>query len=585
MNSSEQLHCTRSSPCSTQPATRLGAVLLAIVLVSQPADAALIAARQTSCAARAISGVSLFQESALAARLSGAFRASTNRPPAIQVARSASSLVGLSYESFEGPPLWGDDVPATWLEQVRQALKDIDPRLAQLVPDFAGAVYALLMPSFAMIDVSGSEPPRLFLDELLKDRPKQSSPEAWLLLHALLLAPESARYQLRKTSTLPADLTEEIALFAEVDRLFWSKLSDKQRQELLALAKRLDEQEGPGRKDRAYPSLERLARFSVLPDEPATWRALAEELRKYPRFKRERFDLKRFNRLRAKLKSFIEIPQASPGVKASAKAKLAAAPPVPGRTVMVAHEERHLVKLAQVNLERAGYTVIPVYYGEEMLDKLRQEQAEGRSVDLIIARLYLEGVGSEWINWPEVKGIPKILLTARAMGNDLIRGWLSEPDSYLTLPFNPAELLAFAKRMAPLPTETAASATAPEAGPPLQDLEKLLRDVYPGALIERNAASNASRVTCEWPTLEFHVKRIALFPAQKDPVIALEDVVKHLRQALQEFNNFSQWGLYSTAEAKVKRLEATLKEWQAARAALQGATKRKNARATLTRAA
>ena len=48
---------------------------------------------------------------------------------------------------------------------------------------------------------------------------------------------------------------------------------------------------------------------------------------------------------------------------------------------------------------------------------------------------------------PETRDIPVIMLTAKAQDADVFRGWSEGVDCYLTKPFNPAELLAFVKRV------------------------------------------------------------------------------------------------------------------------------------------
>jgi len=48
---------------------------------------------------------------------------------------------------------------------------------------------------------------------------------------------------------------------------------------------------------------------------------------------------------------------------------------------------------------------------------------------------------------PASKGVPIIMLTAKAQDADIFRGWSSGVSSYLTKPFNPRELLTFVERI------------------------------------------------------------------------------------------------------------------------------------------
>ena len=48
---------------------------------------------------------------------------------------------------------------------------------------------------------------------------------------------------------------------------------------------------------------------------------------------------------------------------------------------------------------------------------------------------------------PVLNDLPVIMLTAKAQDADVMRGYTHGADMYLTKPFNPAELITFAKRI------------------------------------------------------------------------------------------------------------------------------------------
>ena len=48
---------------------------------------------------------------------------------------------------------------------------------------------------------------------------------------------------------------------------------------------------------------------------------------------------------------------------------------------------------------------------------------------------------------PELKDVPVIMLTARTQDDDMMQGYQSGTDLYLTKPFNPAELITFVNRI------------------------------------------------------------------------------------------------------------------------------------------
>src|SRR5207244_3153880 len=105
---------------------------------------------------------------------------------------------------------------------------------------------------------------------------------------------------LRRNETDSADLTEEIALFMEIDRKLWSQLFESEQQALFKLAEKLDVADTLP-EERLKQSLTRLNAFSQRRDDADTWSALADQLKKYPKFKTENLDLKRLKDLRANL--------------------------------------------------------------------------------------------------------------------------------------------------------------------------------------------------------------------------------------------------------------------------------------------
>ncbi|MCB4756125.1 MAG: AAA family ATPase [Elusimicrobia bacterium] len=238
--------------------------------------------------------------------------------PGVQLAKSleaaankgssqGTSLIGLDPEA--GPDFVvapsGEVVDPGFLEKAREILAGFVPDVAAALPAITQAYYAPL-PSYAMIDVdTDNKEPILLIDDIIRKALEQPIPEEYRevfeLLMAFLLAHEGMQYHLRKSETGSADLTEELALFADVDRKLWLSLAPKQQQALMALGEYLDSLE-PKRQDRLKPSLERLAKFSELPDDAATWNAAAQNLTKYGRFEGQSVDDKRLGMSRSLLK-------------------------------------------------------------------------------------------------------------------------------------------------------------------------------------------------------------------------------------------------------------------------------------------
>lgn len=116
--------------------------------------------------------------------------------------------------------------------------------------------------------------------------------------------------------------------------------------------------------------------------------------------------------------------------------------------VLVCDDERHIVRLIQVNLERQGYTVVTAFDGKEGLEKIRSEKPNLVVLDVMMP--YMDGfeVLKSVRREPETENLPVIMLTAKAQDKDVFEGYHYGADMYLTKPFNPRELVAFVDRIA-----------------------------------------------------------------------------------------------------------------------------------------
>ncbi len=117
------------------------------------------------------------------------------------------------------------------------------------------------------------------------------------------------------------------------------------------------------------------------------------------------------------------------------------------RKILVVDDERHIVRLVQVNLERAGYEVAVAYDGIEALEMLAQERPDMLILDVMMPRMDGFEVLKKLQADDATKDIPIIMLTAKAQDADIFKGWSSGVSSYLTKPFNPRELLTFVERI------------------------------------------------------------------------------------------------------------------------------------------
>jgi len=117
------------------------------------------------------------------------------------------------------------------------------------------------------------------------------------------------------------------------------------------------------------------------------------------------------------------------------------------KKILAVDDERHIVRLVQVNLERQGYEVVTANDGREALEKVESERPDLVVLDVMMP--YMDGfeVLQNLRRNPSTRDIPVIMLTAKAQDADVFRGWQSGVDCYLTKPFNPMELISFVKRI------------------------------------------------------------------------------------------------------------------------------------------
>ncbi len=117
------------------------------------------------------------------------------------------------------------------------------------------------------------------------------------------------------------------------------------------------------------------------------------------------------------------------------------------KKILAVDDEKHIVRLVQINLQKEGYEVITASNGREAL-----EQVAAHKPDLVVMDVMMpEMDGFEALKKlkesDNTSSIPVIMLTAKAQDADVFKGWQSGADLYLTKPFNPLELITFVKRI------------------------------------------------------------------------------------------------------------------------------------------
>jgi len=117
------------------------------------------------------------------------------------------------------------------------------------------------------------------------------------------------------------------------------------------------------------------------------------------------------------------------------------------RKILAVDDEKHIVRLVQINLQKEGYEVATANTGREALEKVGEFKPDLIVMDVMMPEMDGFEALKKLKENAETRDIPVIMLTAKAQDADVFRGWQSGADLYLTKPFNPAELLSFVKRL------------------------------------------------------------------------------------------------------------------------------------------
>ena len=117
------------------------------------------------------------------------------------------------------------------------------------------------------------------------------------------------------------------------------------------------------------------------------------------------------------------------------------------KRILAVDDEKHILRLVQINLEKAGYLVVTASNGREALEAVALERPDLIVMDVMMPEMdgleALQKLKSD----DQTADIPVVMLTAKAQDADVFQGWQSGADLYLTKPFNPLELLTFVKRI------------------------------------------------------------------------------------------------------------------------------------------
>jgi len=125
--------------------------------------------------------------------------------------------------------------------------------------------------------------------------------------------------------------------------------------------------------------------------------------------------------------------------------------------ILVVEDEEHLAIGIKYNLEAEGYLVTTIGDGPKALALVRQSP---EAIDLIILDLMLPGM-SGYAVCEAIRGaghtVPILMLSARTLVEDRIRGFDAGTDLYLQKPFDLEELMSIVRNLLARKNRTAAA--------------------------------------------------------------------------------------------------------------------------------
>ncbi len=108
---------------------------------------------------------------------------------------------------------------------------------------------------------------------------------------------------------------------------------------------------------------------------------------------------------------------------------------------MVVDDNHDLVEILRITLEWKGFNVRCAYSGEELFASLKEQMPDLILLDIMMPKMDGLQVLRRIKEDPSMPFIPVILLSAKVLDEDLLRGYKMGAKYYITKPFTPTQVL------------------------------------------------------------------------------------------------------------------------------------------------
>jgi two-component system phosphate regulon response regulator PhoB len=140
--------------------------------------------------------------------------------------------------------------------------------------------------------------------------------------------------------------------------------------------------------------------------------------------------------------------------------------------ILIVEDEKDIVDLLEYHLKQSGFSVISDFDGSSTLEQARKRRPELIILDLMLPALDGKDICRALKANPLTRGIPVLMLTAKAGELDRIVGLELGAEDYVTKPFSPRELVLRVKAILRRKEAPQESEKLIEIGDLLIDVEK-----------------------------------------------------------------------------------------------------------------